>query len=400
MDISIRSATLDDFPEILRVDGAAFGLTYEPVDLDDILTIVDPDRFLVATDADAIVGISGDFPFAMTLPGRTQLDVRGVTWVSVSPTHRRRGILSDLMHHQLRGFADAGAPAAILTASESGIYGRFGYGPASQIRKVSIDRRRARLRRPVDSSSVVLATAAQARAAIPEIHERWRQQVPGGLRRAGAWWDLVELDRPHLRHGMSNLFYLLHADGYVAYRVREDWNDWNPRHVCVISEYAAVTPEAHAALWQVLLGLDLFGAIETDRLPADDPVPLLLGEPRLVRTTMLSDGVWVRPLDVEGLLGARRYAIEVDVVVEVRDELLGDGRYRLRGGPDGAVCERTDRSPDLICDVAVLGSLSLGGQRLQAFVDAGLVGAPDAATVRRLDRALLADRAPYHGTPF
>lgn len=400
MDIDIRTATRDDFIEIIRVDGASFGFSHEPDEIDDVLAIADPDRFLLATDAGAIVGIAGDYPFAMTVPGGASVDVAGVTWVSVSPTHRRRGVLRTLMDRQLREYVDGGVPAAILTASESGIYGRFGYGAASHNSRLVIDRRRARLANPGDFGPVLLASAEQARAAMPAIHDRWCDQVPGALRRNAARWDVMVRDLPSARHGQSGRFYLLHADGYVAYRAVMDWKDWDAHNVCRIVGYATTTPQAHAALWQVLLGLDLFSTIESEMLPLDDPIAQLLTEPRQVRPKSVTDGVWVRPLDVPVLLEARRYAIEVEAVIEVRDELTADGRYLLRGGPDGATCVRTDRAPDVSVSAATLGALYLGGQRLQALARAGHVQVDDDGLLRRLDRALLADRAPFHGTPF
>lgn len=90
-------------------------------------------------------------------------------------------------------------------------------------------------------------------------------------------------------------------------------------------DYAPVTPAAHAALWQTLLGLDLVTTIESDRVPLDDPLPHLLADGRQLRTTWLRDDLWLRPLDVAGLLCARRYAVEVEMVLEVSDRLLGIG---------------------------------------------------------------------------
>lgn len=400
MDISVRHATLADVDEMMHVDAAAFGIEYEPGEREEILTIVDPQRFLLATDDERVVGVAGDFPFSMTVPGGAMIDVPGVTWVSVSPTHRRRGILSELMRRQLGEYARAGAPAAVLTASESSIYGRFGYGAATRVCKIELDRRRAVPRRPASADGVVLATPQQARAAMPGIHERWRAQVPGAVSRSAAWWDLVVADRPSRRHGLTGLFYLLHPDGYVAYRVRDESEPWDGRNVCVIKEYATVTPEAHAALWQVLLGLDLFSTIESDLLPLDDALAYLITDPRQVRTTVIADGMWVRPLDVPTLLAARRYAVEVDLVLEVADDLFGDGRYRLRGGADGATCERVDTAADVHCDVSTLGALYLGGHRLQSMQRAGLVRVDDPGCASRLDRALLGDREPVHGTSF
>lgn len=399
MTYSIRRANRDDMPAIALQDGASFGFQFAGEELADALTLLDLQRFFVATDEARIVGVTGDYAMTMATPGGS-LDVPGVTWVSVSPTHRRRGILRQLMHHQLRAFAEAGVAAAILTASEGGIYGRFGYGAASQVRKLAIERQRATLRAADGGDEVVLATPAQARAAMPEIHERWRRTIPGGLQRSAARWDLLLRDREAHRDGMSGLFFLLHRDGYVAYRAGSSWHDGRPAHTCRIAEYATATPQAHAALWRVLLGLDLFATIESDQIPIDDPLPHLLTDQRQVRSLAVNDGLWVRPIDVAALVRARHYGLEFEVVWELTDELFGAGRYLIRGGPEGASCERTERTAQLSSGVDVLGAVYLGGHRLQAFAAAGRVGSDDAALLARVDRALLAERAPFHGTGF
>jgi predicted acetyltransferase len=198
---------------------------------------------------------------------------------------------------------------------------------------------------------------------------------------------------------MSPQFHLVHADGYVSYRIKANWNDGDPRHLAWITDYVIGTPRAHRDLWQVLLGLDLVGSIESYRIPIDDPLPYLLDNGRQVRTTNVGDGVWVRPLDAAAMLSARTYAVDVSAVLEITD---GDDRSRLclEGGPGGATCEPTSRAPDVSLDVAALGSLYLGGNRVAPLVAAGRVSGGDAALLTRLDRALLADVAPRHGTGF
>lgn len=400
MDFSIRQATPEDYAEIARVDGASFGYTYSDTELADVRTILDLERFWVATDGDRIVGITGSYPLPLTLVGGAAPVVPGVTWVSVSPTHRRRGILSALMRHQLASYADQGEPFATLTASEGGIYRRFGYGAASQARRTALDRRRARLTTPPATNHVRLAAPEEARTRLPEIHRRWCALTPGAVGRSPQWWDLGFNDRPERRNGMGARQYLLHPDGYVVFRWKNDWSDGDPKHLCWIEEYAVVSPQAHAELWQTLLGLDLVGSIESFQLPLDDPLPHLLADPRLLRTTVVNDGVWIRPLDVAAMLAARRYAVDVEAVLAVRDPLLGDGNYELRGGPDGAECRPTSRRGDVRLPVDVLGSVYLGGHRLSTFAAAGQVEADDPITLRRLDLALLGERAPFHGTSF
>jgi predicted acetyltransferase len=398
--VEIRYARPEEFDAVTELDAASFGLSYSADQLADIPAEIDVSRMLAAFDGDRVVGVSAELPFRMTMPGGRDVAATGLTWVSVEITHRRRGILRSIVEQQLRASALAGDAATILGASEGGIYGRYGFGVAVQVRGARVTRRRARPLEPVDASAVRRLSTDQAREVLPGIHERWRRQSPGGLGRDERRWRFVLLDREYQREGNSGLFHLVHPDGYVSYRIKSEWGTGDPQHQCVLVDYVPVTAQAHAALWQVLLSMDLVGSIESYRIPLDDPLPLLLADPRGVETTHLGDSLWLRPVDVERLLGGRAYALEVDCVIGVRDGLLGDGRYLLRGGPDGAECTRTERSPHVTVDVADLGALALGGTRLSRIARTGRVDGADPALLTRLDRALLADREPASGTAF
>lgn len=398
MDISIRHAVREDFAEIAQVDQASFGEEMSPARVEDYFLIVDPDRFLVACDGPRIVGIAGDYLFSMTVPGG-ELPVAGVTWVSVDVTHRRRGVLTALMRQQLTECREQGLPMAVLNASESGIYGRFGYGAATQVRKTEIHRRRVQLRTPGDAGAVRRLNAVEARFVLPALHERWRTQSSGAVSRNDGFWDFILADKDWQRAGMSPTFHLVHDGGYVSYRIKTEWTDGDPRHLCWITDYAVATHEAHRDLWQVLLGLDLVGSIESYHIPIDDPLPYLLDDARQVRTTHVADGVWARLLDIPAVLAARRYGVDIDVVLDVADAMFGDVRVRLQGGPDGASCEITDGPADVRLDVSTLGAISLGGNRLDPLAAAGRIDAAP-GVLRRLDRAFLADRAPSVGTGF
>ena len=65
------------------------------------------------------------------MPGGARVPVAAVTTVTVHPTHRRRGVLRQMMDEQLDDVARRGEPLAVLTASEASIYERFGYGAAT-----------------------------------------------------------------------------------------------------------------------------------------------------------------------------------------------------------------------------------------------------------------------------
>src|SRR5690606_14928573 len=81
----------------------------------------------------------------LTVPGPlgdlTRIPVSGLTWVAVHPDHRRQGLLTRMMRDHLHGLHDTGeAAVAGLHASETGIYGRFGYGTASMDVQLTLGR--------------------------------------------------------------------------------------------------------------------------------------------------------------------------------------------------------------------------------------------------------------------
>src|SRR5947208_3341669 len=88
------------------------------------------ERFYAAYDGDVPVGTAADFPFRLTVPGG-ELAAGGVTCVAVLPSHRRQGVLTELMRRELDDLHERGDPLAVLWASEAAIYGRFGYGMAA-----------------------------------------------------------------------------------------------------------------------------------------------------------------------------------------------------------------------------------------------------------------------------
>jgi predicted acetyltransferase len=395
--LETRHATPEDLPAIGVADGRAFGLHYTDTDLDDFRPLFEPDRFLLATEPDGgpIVGVTGAFSFDLTLPGAAPLPTQGVTWVSCATTHRRNGVVRGLLVEQHREFAERGYAVSVLTASEGGIYGRFGYGQAGRRRAVRIDRRLASFRSDApDPGGVRFASPEDVRRLAPDVHRRWAARTPGAVSRDDRWWEYSLADRAEYRNGGTALFHLTHPDGYVSYRVHEE------SATCRVVDFFAATDEAHAALWRTLLGIDLVRYVSSEDCPVDDPLPWLLEDPRQVTTTELVDGLWARVLDVAAALAARRYAVEVDVVLDVSDALLGlGGRFRLRGGPDGASCERVTAEPDAHLAIGTLGSLLFGVHRAQTMARAGLIAA-DVPVLRRLDAAFAGDREVRNGTHF
>ena len=408
MDIEIRAIGPDLYPEFARVIATAFGETRSEQALADIQRGVEFDRIIAAFDGDRIVGTGGADSMELTLPGLTTTPVGGLTAISVLPTHRRRGILRAIIARHFEDVAERGEVVSVLIASESAIYGRFGYGMATMSADMEIDTQRAALVRPPTTGRLRLLEGDERAAVVRPFYDRVRLAHPGELSRVDWWWEMLATD-PEWRHqGESARQEVVYesepgrVDGWLSYRVKGRWEHEIPNNLVKVQELFAVTPQAEAALWSYCLDLDLAGTVQLQSRPVDEPLRWYLTDPRLLRTTALADHLWLRLLDLPAALEARRYATEASVVLEVADALRpqNQGRWLLEGGPGGATCQRTSRPADLALDVADLGAAYLGGTRLATLGRTGRVDERTPGALVRADAMLTCDPPPWTTTYF
>ena len=410
----IRPIEEDEFDSFLRIDEHAFhGSPLSEGDRRNVLDRFEFDRTLAAFDGTTPVGTTMCFSFQLSVPGLQVMPAAGVTFVAVLPTHRRRGVLTSMMRRQLADVRDRGEPLAVLWASESVIYPRYGYGRASWYLSFTLRRGEGTLTRAaLDTTGAAglrlrLAEPEAARPELAKVYDAVLPSRPGFFARNDAWWRHVTYDPPEGREGASPRRCLLAEDssgprGYALYSGMGTWSDFVPENVLTVSELMAVDAAAAAALWADLLSRDLTSEFRMGRRPVDDPLLYQLADPRRTRPT-LKDGLWVRIVDVPAALAGRRYSSPVDVVIEVRDEILPSnaGRWRLTtggeapGGGLAASCVPAAEAADLALDVTELGAAYLGGTKLGAVAGAGLVSERRPGAVRQLSAAMSWDPAPW-----
>ncbi len=380
----LRPVTADEWPRFTRAMSAVFGEEPSGPFLDAPSPVAELDRSLGLFDDDRVVATSGIYSLEMTVPGGASVPTAGITWITVSPTHRRRGVLTSIMRRQLDGIREQGRePVAALWAAEASIYGRFGYAPASWQGGWSGRTERLQLRRDVGTGTgrVRLTELDRFRPAAVGLHEQLRRGVPGTMARDDRWWDRQLRDDPDERKGWTGRFLALHEEtdgtvtGYATYRVKSSWSDGGePDGVLRVGEARASTPAAYAALWQFLLSHDLVRTVEYPSASSGDPLRHLLADPRALHARP-TDALWVRLVDVGAALSARRYPARIELVLEVRDDFCpwNTGRWHLWGHPAGAFCDRTDRDPDIVLGIEELSSVYLGGVSLAALQAVGRV---------------------------
>ncbi len=382
-----------DWPGMFLLAAASFADFIGPESATALRTLVPANGAVVVRDGDgpgsAVVGMALYLDLRLTVPGSAVLPTAGLSFVAVAPTHRRRGLLRAMCAELHRRIADSGYPVAALHASQGGIYGRFGYGPATILHELTVDRRFAVFHADapggdLDSSSVRLVRPTEHRSEFEAIYERWRQRVPGGLLRPQVLWDELLADCKATPGRDRQSFALLHPDGYALYRV-----DRADLRLTRVSELRAVTADAHCALWRALLGLDSMERISVITHPGD-PLPHLLTDTRLARTTWRQDGLWLRIMDVPAALEARSYSPEIGELSTVLGVSDG-GRFAFEIRDGRARCTATDAAAEIEMGRDVLGSLYLGVHRASTLAAANRLRAKDSQLLCRLDAAFASD---------
>jgi predicted acetyltransferase len=375
VDLTYRSPTEDELADVLRATHVAFGEELKDDDLERQRAVMPLDRVLAAWDDGKPVGVTASWPFTeLTLPGKKTAPVAGVTWVGVLPSHRRRGILTELMRRQLDDVHERGEPLAILWASEAPIYGRFGYGVAAPETFVNAERGAFKLRDdPGPRGSVRLVDADEAFERFPAIHEHVRTERVGLISRSDAWWKSFLLADPeHWRNGSSPKQYAyLELDGepagYALYRVKPKWEESTPQGELRVNEAIAVSPEATAELWRYLFGIDLVTRVKAGRLDPSWALFLMVEDARRLHAE-IAEGLWLRIVDLDGALRALDFGTGESAVLEVTDSWYerNAGRWRV-GGETG----RTDDDADVALDIADLASAYLGAFSFEQLAAAG-----------------------------
>jgi len=409
MTLEIRPIAGEEFVAYNYIDSAAFGTPVDTAEIEARRPIFEFERSLAAFEGGEMAGSAGAYTFDLTLPGGTTLAVPGVTWVAVLPTYRRRGILTALMRRQLDDFRERGEAVAVLTASESVIYGRFGYGMATSQASYELDRRHAAFRMPfTPEGRVRLLTPERAIDVYAEFYDHWRRTQPGAVGRGRAYWEFLLRNPLAPMDGFGGRLHLAYesaagaVEGIATYRLKNTWENGAPSATVTARDLFTTTRDAYAGLWHYLLSLDLVQTVQATGRPLDEPLRWMLADSRRLRTTRIVDDLWARILDVPAALAARRYMTTGRLVFEIGDGFRAEtaGRYALDASAAGAECVRTDAGADLALDIADLGAAYLGGVRFTTLARAGRVRELRPGALRRADALFASDPEPWCGTPF
>ena len=318
------------------------------------------------------------------------------------PSHRRRGVLTELMRRQLDDLHERGEPLAALWASEPIIYGRFGYGIAAPAAAMEAVHAGFAFRDdPGPTGTVRLISKDEARKVYPPIYERARVQRNGMLSRSDARWDGRVADPEHWRDGASPKYYVLveldgQGEAFAMYRVKQKWERGRPRSELVLVDAIATSTEATRELWRYLFGVDLIAKVSLWNYDPATPLFLMVKDARRLQLKV-SDGIWLRLVDVGEALKRRSYADSGSVVLEVTDEFCpwNTGRYRA-----GAKAGPARTAAELRLSAADLASAYLGAFSFERLAASGRVEELADGAIARASALFRTELPPWCPEPF
>ncbi|MER6073560.1 GNAT family N-acetyltransferase [Streptomyces sp. NPDC001817] len=403
----VRTVTEADFEDWQRA--LATGFTQPPVlareQLDARRRLFEPGRSLGAVDGDRWVATFRSFAQELTTVGGGPVPADAISNVTVSPTHRRRGLLTQMMNRDLTAAKERGDVVATLIAAEYPIYGRYGFGPATWSTQWTVEVPRAgldpRWSGPGDGGRIDLVDGADVRKLGPELFERFRRAQPGAVSRDELWWQ-VNTGAVRMNADWTEPFHAVYrsasgeVEGLVTYVCDETWAGKQPDQTATVRKLVATTAAAERALWHFLCSIDWITKVKSGFRGPDDLLPLHLPDPRAARITGHGDWLWVRILDVVRALEARTYEGSGSVVLEVVDGAgFAGGRFRLEASPQGASCVPTAEGADLTLGIGELASVWLGGESLLRLAALGRVQEEREGAARKADALLRSTGRPW-----
>ena len=392
MSIELRTSTWDDFPLVKIINARGENGYRTQADFDAHRLVFTPDRSIMAFDGNHMVGNALSYEMDMYIPGGVS-KIAAVASVSVQATHRRQGINRAIMKFQLEDIYSRGEPLAVLQATESIIYGRYGYGLASFESNLEIEKTRSAYAiEHVSSGQAYFIEESEAREIFPQIYSKAIKNRNGMVTRKENWWEF-RFREPGLKGGDPKSWFVKYQkngqdDGYLRYTI-------NGTELNVI-ELIASTHEAYSSLWRICLDMDLVDVIKAEHRPADEELKWMLADPRrLIEHS--SDRYWVRLVDVKSALSQRSYSMDGSLILKIQDKFLPWNQeiVELRCESGEVSCSTSDKNPDLILNAGDLGAVYLGGINFSTLLSANRIEELTQGSVNKANLMFSTSRKPW-----
>jgi predicted acetyltransferase len=401
MTIAYRRATADEMIDVAWTVSVGFGGSTAEDRLRQGVerTQIKPEWRICAYDGAQPVAQVVVVPTTMHWNGKL-IPSTGVTDVVTLPTHRRQGILRELMTRAYADMRDAGQAVTILEASMAAIYQRFGWAVVYTGHRYDFDPRHLRFIDEIPTPGRLrMIKREDARPVLEPVYRQYAPYRTLPFERTEFEWTAALALRDTENPPVLVAVYEEEGEalGYVIYRVNRHGEDRpGPDQRIMVFELVWLNPRAHRALINYLAGYDLVDSVMIWGMPADDPLFQQVHEPRLLNTRAY-DGALARIVDVEKALAARGYNGSGTLVVGLGDKYApwntGSWALEVEGGE--ARAKRTDAEVQLRMTPRVLCLLLSATHSASTLAHMGLIDVSDPCALETADALFRTNRVAY-----
>lgn len=348
------------------------------------------------------VGTSNSWISRLAVPGGRTIDAWAISTVTVASTHHKRGIARALIEAELAAAAKH-VPMAMLTVSESSLYGRYGFAPAAFAADYEFDVRRVKWIGPTPDGRIEYISIEQFAEHLAEMHERLVPTSPGQI----DIWPLrvaqisgtssADEDRAKKLRAVRYIDSDATVGGIALYHLSGGDDDF-VSHELVVDHVITGTPDAYAALWRYVLEVPLVAKVKVEHQRVQEPVLWMISDWRAA-TVKVWEHQYLRILDVRAAFEARGYFTDGSIVFDVSDpDGYAAGRWALEVQDGrGRIASAVTSDPGLVLSLgaAELSAIFLGGSRPATLAAAGRLHASASAPAAIADALTRSDVTPF-----
>lgn len=365
--------------------------------------LADPKRALALADNDKIIGTANSFSEYISLPTNKSSKVAAVSYVSVQPTHRRQGILSEMMKLQLNQiYSQYKEPLAILWPSETAIYGRFGYAPTRE-KHYKISKHNAKFISGLNDYPLEtkILNKKEAINSYLEINNNLMNKRPGVMKLTKKWAErrIEDLSSKYLSTGPSYFVGIYDANklvGFVTYTIEGSNEYGNMPSSLNIWDIIYINDKAAINIWNYCLNIDLVDEIYAKGVPEDDVLESLLISPGSLNARVTT-GFWIRIVDVIKALETRSYNEKGKLIFNLSDSIINQNNntFLLDTKNQNPTCKISTESPDIEITINGLSEIYLGTFNLNNLIASQNLKIINKKIINFINRAFKENNTPF-----
>ncbi|MFC1948057.1 enhanced intracellular survival protein Eis [Chloroflexota bacterium] len=368
MKLEIRQAKPEEMVDFKRVAETALMFTMDH--------LPDHDQTLCGFIDGKLVTSYAAWSLVVAANGK-DVPVAGVTTVGTLPVSRRLGALRKITTRHFETLHEQGeVSVAALYASRAAIYRRYAYSPVVISSSYSVEPRYIEFVVGNEPEGSLKEAGEYDVSTLADLYDRFINARTGYLRRSEDMWKRRLSPRPQEQVQHYRIIYNEDGNdlGYVIYSVRPvPGKRW--AHNIHINDLVWLTPSAYRGIWEFFNRMDILEEVKWGQVPSDDPLRLLLQEPRMLNMRS-SDGMYARIIDVSRALPRRGYDEEGKLTFKITDNVCqwNEKIWELEASVNGSSIKETGKTPQLEMPASTLSLLYFGQ-----------ISATEAARMGRLD---------------